>query len=280
MNVMMKKTAVCLAAAVAAVAAYTAISLFRNTPAATTDMEKSKYRIVAHRGGAGLGAENTIECIERGLAAGADAIEVDVHLTADGEVVVCHDATVDRTTDGEGRIDEMTLDRIRRLHVTVDGQATGMHLPTLAEVFECVGDRAGLLIEIKRRKGEYEGIEAKVLELIRRYGAAERVAVQSFNDTVLERMHELDPSIRLEKLVVFKLAGLPVIFDGGFSRFDLGKYRYVSSFNFYYRAVPRSLPEQLHRSGREVKVWTVEGPEGIAGKPYDGIITNRPDLWR
>lgn len=81
MNVMMKKTAVAIAAAVAAVAAYTAISLFRNTPAATTDMEKSKYRIVAHRGGAGLGAENTIECIERGLAAGADAIEVDVHLT-------------------------------------------------------------------------------------------------------------------------------------------------------------------------------------------------------
>ena len=275
-----KKMAVCLAAAVAVAAAYMLLSLFRSTPSADTGMEKRKYTIVAHRGGAGLGAENTIECIERGLAAGADAIEVDVHLTADGHVVVCHDATVDRTTDGEGRIEDLTLDAIRRLHVTVDGRATDMRIPTLAEVFECVGDRAALLIEIKRRKGEYEGIEEKVLELIRRYDAAGRVAVQSFNDTVLERMHALDPSIRLEKLVIFKLAWLPVIFDGGFSLFRPERYPYVRSFNFYYRSVPRSLPEKLHRDGREIKVWTVEGPEGIAGKPYDGIITNRPDLWR
>ena len=75
--------------------------------------------IIAHRGGALLGTENSLSCIEKGIATGADMVEVDLHLTADKQIVVCHDQKVDRTTNGKGRIEEMTLAEIQKLRLLV-----------------------------------------------------------------------------------------------------------------------------------------------------------------
>lgn len=246
------------------------------------DMKKAKEtQIVAHRGGAGIGLENTLSCIEKGIDFGADRIEVDIHLTKDGHLVVCHDETVDRTTNGKGKIREMTLDEIKQLRIIdKDNNPTEESLPTLDEVFLLVADRSKLLIEVKQPKEPYLGIEQKLVDEIRKHQALSWVIVQSFDDSVLKNTHTIAPDIRLEKLFIFKLPGLPIIFDGSFSKFNYKKYEYISSFNIYRQSASSSLIREIHKQGKEVKIWTVNGPEETPDLPVDGIITDRPDLWR
>ena len=122
--------------------------------------------------------------------------------------------------------------------------------------------------------------ERKVVEIIHDAGISDSVAVQSFSDESLDELHRLDGTLRLEKLVFFGVKGLPKIFDGGFSTFDYAKYTHVSSFNFYYRSLTRRMVDALHSHGKQVKIWTLAGPEDTPHLPVDGIITDRPDLWR
>lgn len=245
-----------------------------------TDAEQRALTIVAHRGGASIGPENTLENIERGIQAGADMIEIDVHLTADGHVVVCHDQTVDRTTNGSGRIRNMTLDSIRQYNIVYRGETTELKIPTFSEVLQLVDHRCRLLVEIKRTNNIYQGIEQKVAELIREYGARDEVVVQSFNNSVLENMHACAPELRLEKLVICKVPGLPLIFDGTFSSSDIFDCPYIESFNFFHGSVTEAEIRAMERNGKEVKIWTLEGPESAIHLPVTGIITNRPDLWK
>lgn len=246
------------------------------------DIMKKNYEmlIVAHRGGAGMAPENSLLCIEKGIQVGADMVEIDIHMTRDGELVVCHDQTIDRTTTGTGRIADMALDEIRQYYL-VDklGKATKERIPTLKEVLELVNGRCDLLIEIKRTEDIYQGIEQKLLDLIQAYHASEWTVVQSFNDSVLETLYALNKTVRLEKLVVFKFPWLPIIFDGTFTNFNFEKYHYISSFNFYYKAMTLNLLKKIHKEGKEVKVWTLEEPEKWKSYPVNGIITDRPDLW-
>lgn len=240
-----------------------------------------RYIVVAHRGGAGIAPENTLLAMERGIAAGADMLEIDIHQTADNALVVCHDASVDRTTDGHGTIADMTLEEIKALHIKdADGNVTDQRIPTLDEVLELVGDRARLLVEVKHARGQYPGIEQRMVEAFRHHGACGRVVVQSFSDEVLAVTHALAPELRLEKLLICRMRGLPLIFDGGFSAFDYDRYRHVSSFNFYANSVTRSIIDDMHAHGKEVKIWTLDSPASAPDLPVDGIITDRPDLWR
>lgn len=242
--------------------------------------------IIGHRGGASIGLENTLSCFDKGIEAGADMIELDIHLTKDNKIVVCHDQTIDRTTSGEGKIEDMTLDEIRKYDIVdAEGNPTDQKIPTMDEVFDlfmqkrAAGSQCKLLIEIKRTKNMYKGMEELLLQQIDRCQAKDWVVVQSFNDFALEKIHQLDPSIRLEKLFFQKLPGLPLIVDGfHLSYFSYEKYNYVSSFNVQYLWLTKSLLDDVHRHGKEMKVWTLEGTE-VPKMDVDGIITNRPDLW-
>lgn len=237
--------------------------------------------VVAHRGGASIGMENSLSCIDKGIRAGADMIEIDLHLTADGVVVVCHDQSIDRTTDGEGLIRELTLEQIRAHHlVDAEGNATSETIPTLEEVLDLVGDRCRLLIEIKRTQDIYQGIEQKMLDILESHNMIDRVVVQSFNDSVLANIHAIRTDVRLEKLLFCKLPLIPVIFDGTFSRFDYEKYNYIESFNFFYGGVDDSMIKTMHSHGKEVKIWTLESPDEAVHLAVDAVITNRPDLWQ
>ena len=236
--------------------------------------------VVAHRGGADLGPENSLGCIRRGIAAGAGWVEIDVHLSADGEIVVCHDPSVDRTTDGKGQISGMTYPELRRLRLLDgEGRPTDEHLPTLDEVLDLTKGRAVLLIEIKHSKHSLPGIEKACVDCIRRHGAEKDAVIQSFEDDVLDRVHELAPEIRLEKLLIFASTGLGFEFDGGFSGFDFEKYGHVSSFNVFYLAATRSFVEKAHASGKEVKVWTLDKYDGDLVEMVDGVITNDPGIF-
>ena len=115
-----------------------------------TEIMNSNVVITAHRGGAGYGPENSLSCIRRSVEAGVPSIEIDVQLTSDGHVVVCHDNSVNRTTNGKGRISEMTLDQLRALRLVDDeGRVYNEGLPLLCEVLECIDGRAHLLLEIQ-----------------------------------------------------------------------------------------------------------------------------------
>ena len=245
------------------------------------DPEKVKnMQIIAHRGGAGIGMENTLSCIEKGIVSGADMIEIDIHLTKDGHLLVCHDQTVDRTTNGKGKIREMTLDEIRKFRIVdADGNLTEEYLPTLYEVIELINGRAKLLIEIKQPRKKYQGIEQKLMDEIEKYQASSWVVVQSFNDSVLENIHAINPELRLEKLLFCKFVGIPIIYDGTLTRFTFKKYSYVSSFNIFYQAALPSFIKKIHQKGKEVKIWTLNEPEKTPDLPVDGVITDRPDLW-
>ena len=106
-----------------------------------TEIMNRNVVITAHRGGAGYGPENSLSCIRRSVEAGVPSIEIDVQLTSDGHVVVCHDNSVNRTTNGKGRISEMTLDQLRALRLVDDeGRVYNEGLPLLSEVLECIED--------------------------------------------------------------------------------------------------------------------------------------------
>lgn len=240
-----------------------------------------RYLIVAHRGGAGIAPENTLKAMESGIEAGADMLEIDIHQTLDNAIVVCHDATVDRTTDGHGKISEMTLVQIQALRIkNADGSLTDQHIPTLDEVLELVGNRAYLLVEVKHARGQYPGIESRMVEAFLRHDAIGRVVVQSFSDEVLAKTHAIAPELRLEKLLICRLWGVPALFDGNFTSFNYEKYPHIASFNFYVNAVTRHIIDDMHAHGKEVKIWTLDSPESAPDFPVDGIITDRPDLWK
>lgn len=241
----------------------------------------SDMKIIAHRGGALIGNENTLSAFSNGLAAGADMIELDVHLTSDGEVVVCHDETIDRTTNGKGRIDGMTLEQFKSARALdrESGEATDEALPTLEEALDLIQGRAGVLLEIKKfHKGQYEGIEQKVLDMVNARGMHDNVIIQSFDDSILRIVHELDPSMRVEKLIICRpLPGL--CFDNGLNTFSFRKYDFCASVNPMRALTSRRFVRQCHKAGMEVKIWTVNSPDKII-PGVDAIITNRPDLFR
>lgn len=150
-------------------------------------LDISARPVVAHRGGRARGPENTLEAMRLGVLAGADAIELDVHSCASGEVVVIHDATVDRTTDGTGAVREMTLADLRSLDAAcrftpMSGErgAVTACIPTLAEVFEEF-PRTAIIIELKTRAAS-----VATRALIERHGAKDRCIVDSFHADALE----------------------------------------------------------------------------------------------
>lgn len=243
-------------------------------------VERGAVSVVAHRAGAGLAPENSLAAVDEALAVGADVVEVDVHLTADGELVVCHDNTIERTTNGKGRIGEMTLEEIRAYRiVTADGAVTEEPLPTLGDVLWRINGRCRVLVEVKRTK-DAERMAKAIINEVALYQADGWVAVQSFDTEVLAHIHRLGHPFTLEKLFYFKVPFLPFAYDGSLTRFNFSKYDYISSFNFHYKYISPRLVKKIHSCGKSIKVWTLDGPKESPMLPVDAVITDRPDLWK
>lgn len=156
--------------------------------------------IVAHRGASATEPENTLAAFEAALAAGADAIELDVRLTSDGVPVVMHDADVAGATNGSGFVHEMTLADVKRLDAS-GGAGARAEVPTLVEVLEAVGDRAGVDLEIKNLPGEpafdspSESILDATLEALEVSSFPGPVLISSFNWLTIERCKQVAPEI-------------------------------------------------------------------------------------
>ena len=238
---------------------------------------QNRLLITGHRGAAGLAPENTLAAVKKGLQSGADRIEIDVHQTRDSVIVVLHDLTLDRTTNGSGLVKDQLFEEIRKLHAGSPGDT--LRIPTLDEVLAQVNGRATLCIEIKHGNAYYPGIERRVADLIRQHQAQAWTIIFSFEDEVLTEMHSIAPDLQLLKLFVAKFPGLPFGYDGSFRRLGLTDYPHVQEFGVYYYFANRSLLRQAHSLGKKVQVWTVNDPmykRRLVNIGVDGIITDFP----
>ncbi len=194
--------------------------------------------------------------------------ELDVQATRDGAVVVIHDDVVDRTTDGRGYVAEMTLAELRRLDAGAcfkGGVVKGQRVPTLDEVFDAVGARCGLNIELKS-----EGLERKVIEIIRAHNAVATALVSSFEWERLRTVRLFGPEIRLGLLAEENPAVLVA------SAAAMRAY----AINPHFEMVNATLCEAAHGRGLQVLTWTVDDTSvmrALINMGVDGIMTNHPE---
>lgn len=233
--------------------------------------------VIAHRGGRARGPENTLEAMQLGIAEGADAIELDVHLCADGDVVVIHDATVDRTTDGIGAVDRMTLADLRSLDAACrfsGVQPTPItrpcRIPTLGEVFESF-PRTPLIIEVKKAAASVQ-----TRTLIERHGAEDRCLVDSIYSKALDVFRGSRIARGASRRGVVRLLVRSFLSTQGLQRVELSALCIPRT----YRGLPlpvRRLAALLRPAGKPTHIWTVNDPgEALElwGLGVSGIITD------
>jgi glycerophosphoryl diester phosphodiesterase len=235
--------------------------------------------IIAHRGDSAHRPENTLAAFASALELGAELVEMDIQLSRDGAVVVIHDASVDRTTDGSGRVSELDLAALRRLcagyPLRFGNTFSGERIPTLAEVLGLLRDRARAMIEIKSDSVTDDaegGIEAVTVAEVRRAKMEKDVALISFDRRALLRCRELAPEIARGH--VFD-RGLPGDFLAG------AREAACEVVMPHKRLLSDELRDRAREAAIKVATWVVDEPEELAGLArFDlfGIGSNRPGV--
>lgn len=240
--------------------------------------------VVAHRGASQRAPENTMAAYRLAVELGADAVELDVHLTEDGQLAVIHDETLDRTTDRTGRVADMTMDAIREADAgatfSTDGEdqpfaGDGLTVPTLAEVLDWLPAGIGLVVEIKARAA-VDAVVAAVRDHPVR--SEERLSVISFDEVAIERVRELDPEIRTGYLLVPSQPIEPALVWAT-EHGHLGVHPWEGDLGLD----PMPLLAQARAFGREVGCYVVNDPERmqhLAACGIWGFVTDRPDVAR
>jgi glycerophosphoryl diester phosphodiesterase len=245
--------------------------------------EAKRPLVIGHRGAAGLAPENTLASFERSVAF-SDVIELDVHLTRDDSIIVIHDRSVDRTTNGTGDVIDLSFDDIRKLDAGSwfgNGEFKNEKVPTLMEVLSLVNGRKKLLIELKwPSKGIYPNLVKRTIADIRAARAESWVILQSFEQTYVKEAIELAPDIPCHQIIFGYCSFPPLYYDRSF---HLGNYPVISgakSLNiFYYYLSPHFLFE-IKKLGVGVCTYTVNDEKNfrkLINLGVDGIITDRPD---
>ncbi len=234
--------------------------------------------IFAHRGASAHAPENTLAAFELALQQGADGIELDVKLTADGHVVVFHDARLERTTDGAGRLAGKTLAELRSLDAGrfFSERFRGEKIPLLEEVFEVIGKRALLNIELTNYTTPQDDLVARVCALVRRHALQENVLFSSFLPFNLSRAARLLPQVPRGLLALRGWAGAWARSFG----FAFGDY---AALHPHVADVNAQQVQRVHRLKRRIHVWTVNRAEDLQRLQawgVDGIFTDDPLLAR
>lgn len=243
----------------------------------------------AHQGGGLLAPENTLPAFDLGASYHPDALELDIQMTRDGQIVVIHDPTVDRTTDGRGAVASFTLAELQRLdagyHFTADHGATfpyrgqGVSIPTLRDVFERFPT---LLINIDLKES-VPGKETRLWQTIQDAGAAQRVIVGSFYCASMRRLRRLAGTAIATSACPREVLAFVLSHRGRISWLLQPAYRalQVPEVHAGIRIVSPSSVKAAHRLGVQVHVWTVNeraDMERLLEWGVDGIMTDRPDV--
>ena len=229
---------------------------------------------IAHRGDSTNAPENTLAAFEAAIVAGASAVELDLRCTADGHVVVMHDRTVDRTTDGDGAIERLSLERVRELDAGgwFDERFAGEAVPTLEEVFDRLVDRVPLVLHVKE---DQRGIERAVAEEVLARGVADRVTVSSDHREVLASIHRLAPEVTTTWIAWFRDWRWWMWYVAGKVR-RLGARRVAPPAE----QVTGAMVEYFHSREIVVRAWGVGRDERLAGRlislGVDGMTFDDP----
>jgi len=215
---------------------------------------------IGHRGAKAYEPENTLRSFQRAIEYGVDAVELDVRKTKDNQLVVIHNVDVNKTTNGNGPVNELTLDEIKKL-VTEKNEK----VPTLEEVLTLVGKQVKILIELKET-----GYEQNVLDLIHKKGLIDNVIIISFKENALQKIKELDSKITTGLIYVRHKNPIK-------SALDLGAAYLLPLYHFTHSIDIR----KAHEKGLKIIVWTINNTEEVAefrNKGVDGIASDRPDI--
>lgn len=232
--------------------------------------------IFAHRGASSVAPENTLPAFQRAINQGCKAIELDVHLTRDEELIVCHDETIDRTTDGTGYIRDQTLSSLQQRDAGswFSDEFQGTRLPTLYEVLEICHDQILINIEIKNIPFIYKGIEEKALQTIRHFGFLENTIISSFDHHALLRVQYLQPNMKLGVLLANHL-----IDPWGYLK---NAKLHAYSIHPLYTLIDDEFVLQSHKYGYQVFPFTVDERkeyQNLIMLGVDGVFTNIPSRF-
>ena len=229
--------------------------------------------IYGHRGASAYAPENTLEAFRLAMEMGADGVELDVHLSKDGELMVIHDLDLDRTTGFHGKVCDYTLAQLKELDACNGMESfRGVKIPTLKEVYELLKPYGAMVnIEIKTTECFYPGIEEKLLELEKEMGMEGKTVYSSFNHYTIARLRQLDPQAQLGLLYM----------SGLYEPWNYAKQvgaQYIHPI--YFNLMLPGLAQGCHENGIGINAWTVDDPQmiGLCLQGGANVITNKPDL--
>lgn len=234
---------------------------------------RNKPLLIAHRGASAHAPENTMLAFQLAMAQGADGIELDVKKCASGEVVVMHDTTVDRTTNGSGAVHKLTLAQLRALNA-----GEGQPVPTLDDVLELVKTHPSFVIniEVTNYETRNDGLERDVVDVVKRHAIGERVLFSSFNHLLVRRLAGLLPEVPRGLLYA---NGMPLpLRNVWLSPFVKHAFRHP-----HHSMVTLDFVRAMRQAGRGVNAWTVNEPSDIrrmAAMGVSGIIGDSPKTMR
>jgi glycerophosphoryl diester phosphodiesterase len=233
----------------------------------------TKPLVYAHRGASGYAPENTMSAFKMAVELGSNGIECDVQMTKDGRLVICHDETVDRTTNGKGFIKDLNYDEIRELDAGgwFDSGFKNERIPQFSELLKLVS-YTGLLLNIEIKSGivQYPGIEQKVLAEVAAFGIQSRVIISSFNHYAIKECKNINPSVKTGALYM----------EGLFEPWNYMKSLGCECAHPFYMAMVPAISKELKARGYILNAFTVNDPKisiELAKMGVDGIITNYPD---
>lgn len=219
---------------------------------------------IGHRGAKAHIAENTVASFEEAFRLGADGIELDVHRCATGEIVVIHDFTLDRTTNGKGEVSNKTCDALRTLVVEAQFQ-----IPTLQEIMELVGPKRFINIEMKGRHTA-QGVSDIVEEYVCKGYIYDNIIVSSFQHEELEAMYAINKKIHLGVLTQASVT----------EAWELAEKVNAKALHPHFSLLTESNVKKARDAGYKIYTWTVNEPEDmvrINGYGVDGIISDYPE---
>jgi glycerophosphoryl diester phosphodiesterase len=232
-------------------------------------MVDRRLQVIAHRGASTEAPENTLAAFRRALEIGVDAVETDVHLSSDGELVVIHESTLDRVTDGHGLVKDHSLAVLRRLDAGrwFGERFAGERIPTLDEALEVLRP-VRVIIEIKNGPVYYDGIAERVVRTIRAAGH-QAVTISSFDHPVLREVRRLASDVDIAALYMGRLI----------DQVRLAREAGVNILHPYWMWITPDLLVAAHAAGLRVETWTVDElahQAHVVSLGVDGIITNHP----
>lgn len=253
------------------------VSLFPQPFKVESTGKLDKVEIVAHRGASGYAPENTIVAFDKAVDMNADYIEMDVQRSQDGKLVVIHDLTVDRTTNGTGKVKDLTFHQLNRLDAgSWKGiQFTGEKIPAFEEVLDRYYGKIGILIELKSPE-LYPGIEEQVVQVLKERHLDQpqngKIIIQSFNHDSMKKVNQLLPNIPMGVLTSNKEHTT----EQALRDFSA----YADYFNPNYKMLTEELVNQAYSQGLKIFPWTVrsdEAAEFVLEMNIAAIITDYPE---